>query len=281
MSAELKITRPLIRYHGGKFRLAPWLISHFPAHRVYLELYCGGGSVLLRKPKAEAEIINDLDNEIVNVFQVLRDRSAALELERLLRLTPFARAEFDLAYLKSDDSIERARRILVRSFCGVSSAASTRKNKSGWRSTIHPNVGVLPVHQWATFPDGIASFTERLSGVIIENRPALELIDQYSAPDRLIYADPPYPAETRTEALGNYRHEMTDEDHRSLARALRATEGAVIISGYACDLYDLELYPDWTRREHEARSERASARTEVIWMNEAATRARAQRGLFD
>src|SRR6185369_14246291 len=101
MSAELKITRPLIRYHGGKFRLAPWLVSHFPPHRVYLELYCGGGSVLLRKPKVEVEIINDLDSEIINVFQVLRDKSSALELERLLRLTPFARGEFDLAYLKS------------------------------------------------------------------------------------------------------------------------------------------------------------------------------------
>src|SRR3990167_11343170 len=103
-------TRPVMRYHGGKWRLAPWVIEHFPEHRVYTEAFGGGASVLMRKPRSYAEVYNDLDGEIVNVFRVLRDPSQARELERLLRLTPFARSEFETSYITDGDPLEQARR---------------------------------------------------------------------------------------------------------------------------------------------------------------------------
>src|ERR1041385_943962 len=116
MSAVLKTsipTRPVVRYHGGKWNLAPWIISHFPPHRIYVEPFGGAASVLLQKPRSYAEIYNDLDQEVVNVFRILRDRKAARELERLLRLTPFARDEFCHSYGRDDKErpsrIERAR----------------------------------------------------------------------------------------------------------------------------------------------------------------------------
>ena len=83
--------RPVLRYHGGKFRLAPWIISHFPTHGIYVEPFGGGGSVLLRKEAVQEEVYNDLDGDVVNVFRVLRDKELAQALFEALTLTPYAR----------------------------------------------------------------------------------------------------------------------------------------------------------------------------------------------
>lgn len=89
------IKRPILRYHGGKFILAPWIISHFSPHKIYTEVFGGGGSVLLRKKRSYAEVYNDKWDIVVNVFKIMRDPVKAAELERVLRLTPFSRTEFN------------------------------------------------------------------------------------------------------------------------------------------------------------------------------------------
>jgi DNA adenine methylase len=117
------VSHPLIRYHGAKWRLAPWIISHFPKHRIYVEPFGGSGSVLLRKKQSEIEVYNDLDGEIVNLFRVARDNGE--ELSRLVYLTPYSREEFVKSFEPSDDPIEQARRTVVRSFQGFGSGYVT------------------------------------------------------------------------------------------------------------------------------------------------------------
>src|SRR5688572_25383452 len=101
------VSRPILRYHGGKWMLAEWIISFFPEHEIYVEPYGGGASVLLRKSRSHAEIYNDLDEEVVNLFRVCRDNSS--ELIRHLELTPYSRSEFEMSYnIVECSSIERA-----------------------------------------------------------------------------------------------------------------------------------------------------------------------------
>lgn len=273
--------RPALRYHGGKWRMAPWIISHFPRHRIYTEAFGGAASVLLRKPRAYAEVYNDMDGDVVNLFRVLQDLDLARDLRRLLYLTPFAREEFEQAYEDTADPVEQARRLVIRAFMGFGSAGYNASHRTGFRSNSSRS-GTTPAFDWAHYPDALPEIVERLRGVVIENRPAIEILRQHDRPDCLHYVDPPYVHETRrykTRPTGQvYRHEMSDEDHRELASVLLELEGMVVLSGYPCDLYDLDLYPDWHRVERISRADGAALRREVLWLNERANR---QPSLFD
>lgn len=279
MGSANRPTRPVLRYHsrGGKWRIAPWIIQHFPPHRVYVEPFGGAASVLLRKPRAYAEVYGDMDGEVCNVFRVLRDSDAAAQLEAALRLTPYARAEFLLSYEMCADPIEQARRTIVRALAGFGSAAASG-HQTGFRANSNRS-HTTPAMDFVAYPDLISSFTDRLRGVVVENRPAAHLILQHDGPETLFYVDPPYPRATRS-SLGHYdgayRYEMTDEDHRTLAAVLRRVGGMVVLSGYPCDLYDQELYPDWHRVERAAMADGARRRTEVLWLNKAAAEAQGQ-----
>ena len=215
--------RPVIRYPGGKWRQAPGIIALFPPHRCYVEPFGGAGSVLLRKPRAYAEIINDLNDEIVALYRVLRDPDQASELERRLRLTPFARSEFAAAYTPSGDPIETARRLIVRAAMSFGSNGQVAKEATGFRA-CSTRPGSTPAHDWASYPDVIARFTARLSGVVIESRPAIQVMEAHDAPDTLHYVDPPYLTETRGERGSKLygRFEMTAEQHEELAECLRS-----------------------------------------------------------
>ncbi len=258
-----KKMRPALRYHGGKWRIAPWIISHFPEHTTYTEVYGGGGSVLLRKPRSYAEIYNDLDGEIVNVFKVLRDRGE--EIKKKLKLTPFSRTEFVEAYLPSKDPVERARRTFIKSAMGFGSDGI--KNNTGFRSYAKKERYTTPATDWANFMDCVDFFIERLQGVIIENKDAIELLKKQDSKDTLHYVDPPYVHITRSSKNPKqYRFEMSDEEHRKLSEALHKMKGKVILSGYDCALYE-ELYKDWRKESVEALADGARKRIETLWFN--------------
>lgn len=264
----MKPTRPILRYHGGKWRLAPWIIEHMPKHRVYVEPFGGAASVLLRKPRSYGEIYNDLEGELVNVFRVVRDHGE--ELRRNLELTPFSRSEYKLSFDRCEDTIEQARRTVVRSFMGFGSNALCRTVKSGFRANSN-NSGTTPAHEWRNYPGALGGLIERLRGVVLENRSGVEVMHAHDGPDTLHYCDPPYVHSTRTQwaskgARSGYTHEMNDEEHRALAASLVRMRGMVMVSGYPCELYD-KAFDGWTRIQRRALADGARERTEVLWMN--------------
>jgi DNA adenine methylase len=258
----MKVSRPLLRWHGGKWNLAPWIIENMPAHRVYVEPFGGAASVLLRKPRSYAEIYNDLDDDVVNLFRVLRSDRAD-ELVRMIRLTPFSATEFFAAYEPTGCDIERARRLIVRSFQGFGSNGVHKK--TGFRSNSNRS-GTTPAHDWANYPDALARIIDRLSGVCVLNRDAKEVMAAHDVPEALHYVDPPYVLSTRTDASADYAHELTDDQHMDLLAFLRTLRGRVILSGYPHPAYDAALI-GWRRIQRKALADGASERTEVLWMN--------------
>lgn len=265
-----KILRPALRYHGGKWRIAPWIIEHLPPHRVYVEPFGGAASVLIRKPPSYAEVYNDLDGEVVNLFSVLRDEEAAQQLVRELELTPFARDEYREAHKAARTPVEMARRLIVRSFMGFGSDSSTSERVSGFRSNSNRS-GSTPAQDWTTLPPNFSALSERFRGVVIENKDALEVMSQHDSSETLHYVDPPYVHSTRSGAnVGKqYRHELTHADHVNLLSFLCDLEGAVVLSGYRCEMYD-EALEGWRRIDKPALADGARYRVESIWLNAAA-----------
>lgn len=272
--------RPLLRYHGGKFRLAPWIIEHFPAHRAYLEPFAGAASVFFQKPRSSCETINEIDDRIVGIYRVLRDPASAAELRRRLELTPFSRTEFNDAYKPPVDEIDAAHKGLILSFMGQGSDGITRGYRTGFRCRPSEERQTA-AHEWAGWPKEIPFFLARLQGVLIERCDALRLIPRMDSPDTLIYCDPPYVLSSRSSARGRhgYRYEMTDAQHEELAEVLHACRGMVVLSGYASPLYT-RLYRDWHQVSCDIRADNNRPRTEILWRNQACLEQQRQRRLI-
>lgn len=265
------IKRPVLRYHGGKFKLARWIISHFPPHRVYVEAFGGAGSVLLQKPRSVGEVYNDRWDTVVNIFRVLRDPVLSQQLAEALRLTPYSRTEFNSSgeelLVAIADPVERARLTILRSFGGFGSASTNAQYSTGFRASTRSD-GTNVAQDWARYPEHMHQFTERLRGVVIENKDYREVCEQQDGPDTLHFLDPPYVHSTRNMRRGNanYVHEFTDADHAELANTCRQLTGTVIIAGYESELYT-QLFGDWSMVRRSALADGGRERVECLWSN--------------
>ncbi len=256
--------RPILRYHGGKWRMAPEIIRRFPPHSAYVEPFCGAGSVLLRKPRSRVEVLNDLHGRIVNVFRVLRDPEQSVRLEDLLRLTPYAEEEFLAAREVSDDPVEDARRVLVLGHQGHGSTGATGGKLTGWRRGARTR-SLSSADEWGGLWRHVETWASRIRSVYIENRDACDVIRKWDNAGTLFYVDPPYVADTRTTP-GAYKYEMSDEQHSELADVLRSVSGMVVLSGYRCEMYD-KLYADWRRVDIRVVGDKSKYGTESLWFS--------------
>ncbi len=256
-------TRPISRWYGGKWRLAPAIVAAMPMHHVYVEPFAGLASVFLQKQRVTCEVLNDLSDDVVNVFTMLRDRGE--ELTRALALTPYARTEYIAAYEPCEDPLERARRFLFRSTAGIGTNSAVRR--TGFRTSLC-DVRHNTATSWANLPPHYAAIIERLRGVIIEHRPAMQVMAQYDAAHTLHYCDPPYLADTRKDRSQGYAHELqTPEAHVELLLFLRGLKGRVIVSGYRSELYDEQLADWYACPLSRGRDQTNKATAEKLWMN--------------
>ena len=258
------VSNAVIKYPGAKWGVAPWVISHFPEHRSYLEPFFGSGAVLFTKSRSAIETVNDIDGDVVNLFDWLRKDPA--RLAHAIRFTPYARDEYDRAWAAQyteTDNFRRAVNFYIRMMMGH--GFRTTGEKVGWKNDVQGREAAYAAKCWAKTPEVIIQAAERLRGVQIENRPAVELIRRFNYQNVLIYADPPYMLGTRQDRK-QYRHEMTDDDHMELLEAIKAHRGPAIISGYDSDLYNREL-KGWYKDGRTSFTQTASKRREILWMN--------------
>ena len=258
--------KPILKYPGAKWRLAPWIVSHFPEHLHYVEPYAGSAACFFSKPPSVHEVLGDTNKSITNLFHVLRDHGD--QLAERITLTGWDEEEYhqcETNYSDTGDQIEDARRFLVRCW---QAHGGTIYQVSGWRHN-GLTAGTYPVRLWRQLPERLLAVVDRLKDAEIRNRPALELIAYYNAPDVLVYVDPPYVLSTRGRKY--YRDEMTDDEHIALLNVLDTHRGFVVLSGYAHPLYD-ERLKHWQRITTPSVTEHGNKRTEVLWLNPKASK---------
>lgn len=253
--------KAIMKYPGSKWNLANWIISFFPEHHSYLEPYFGSGAVLFNKPRSNIETVNDLDGNVVNLFEWIRKDPERLAHE--IYYTPYARKVYEDAFASvPEDSLGKAVNFYVRNNMGH--GFRTNGKKVGWKNDVQGRERAYAAQDWCNLPEKILQVAERLRGVQIENRPAVELIKRFNHPKVLIYADPPYLLETRHGK--QYKQEMLDADHEELLGALLNHKGPVLLSGYDSALYN-ERLKGWHREEKVNYSQAEKKKTEILWMN--------------
>jgi DNA adenine methylase len=269
MEISREVKRSALRYFGGKWQLAPWIIEHMPAHRVYVEPFGGAASVLLRKPRSKIEVYNDLDDEIVGLFRVLQNAVHCRELVRRLKRTPYSRREFELAFKSTPDPVERARRAIIRAYMSFHHSALFNPHKTTFANARHRKInGGSKMSEWATYPRTLVAVCRRLSGVLIEHSDAIDVIRAQDTPDCLFFVDPPYVMSTRDKSV-TYRHEMTDARHAELLALLCGIKGRAMVAGYASELYD-DMLSGWQRlerRHYAGTGTGAQPRMEILWIS--------------
>ncbi len=263
----MTVTRPPLTYFGGKWRIADWVISHFPTHQVYVEPFGGGASVLLKKPKSKLEVYNDAAGSVVNFFRVVRDHGD--ELTRRLTLTPYALDEYKACAEPSDDPIEQARRFFVMANQCFGARGADGQTKKGWRRAKECNHKVALI--FTKRVDVLAEATNRLRTVQIDNLDYVDVLAKYDSTAALFFVDPPYVHESRsgysgpTEGYGE--HEMSDSDHVALIERLAELRGAVVLSGYQSDLYMSHVPSEWVLVTKATVTAQQKSATECLWLS--------------
>jgi DNA adenine methylase len=274
---------PPLKWHGGKFYLARRIIALMPPHLTYVEAYGGGLSVLLaRDPddprlwlgsdsshRGVSELVNDINGRLIGFWRVLRDEATFDTFRRVVETIPLARPEWEQAHEHEygADAVADA----VAFFVNCRQSLAGRQNSftaiTRNRTRRHMNGNVS---EWLSAVDGLAAVHARLRRVLVENKPALEIIKSEDGPGALFYLDPPYVHQTRA-AKKVYDFEMTERDHRELLDVLRQVQGKVLLSGYRNPLYD-ERLSGWRRVDfdianHASGSGSKRRMTECVWAN--------------
>jgi DNA adenine methylase len=204
-------------YIGGKTRPAEQLINQFAPHETFIDLLCGGASILFGKEESRVEVINDLNDEITNFFRVCQFHHE--ELVRYCKFTLASRNWFELLK-KTDPStltdIQRAFRILY-----------LQKNSFGGR-ILRPNYHYFRHHRSNFNPENMRKQIEaahkRLARVQIECLPYQQVLKKYDSSQAFFFCDPPYYQKPL------YKFNFSHSDYVELEEQLRSIKGKFLLT---------------------------------------------------
>lgn len=255
--------RSVLKYPGSKWNMVNNLISIIPEHHSYVEPFFGSGALFFSKQPSAIEMINDMDDDIINLFNCIRND--AERLARMVMCIPFSRKEYDKQYEifeETTDEFEKAANFLIK--CWQGHGFRTNGYKVGWKNDVQGRERMYALWNWYRLPEWIIEIAERLRTVQIENRPAVEVIKRFNYSNVFMYLDPPYILGTRTAK--QYKHEMSDNEHEELLNTILRSKAKILISGYDSELYN-DMLNGWFKKSFDTNAEYGLKRKEIVWAN--------------
>lgn len=266
----MTVTATCHRQFGSKARVAERLLQLVPGDvRVWVEVFAGTAALTLAKPPHPAEHLNDLNGDVVNLFEVMRNPEALDQLCQLLEFTPYAQQEFEqcrneIWVTDADDAIDpvdRARRFLVASWQSIGGKQITRSN---WRLDIGRS---WLIGTWSRLPLRLQLAAQRLRLCHVHRRHVTDMVAMFGRySGALLFLDPPYPVDSRGTHETMYAVEMNAAEHEALARQLRKIKSRALLTISAGTVYS-DILADWHVTAYPVRGLRNTVKTELALTN--------------
>jgi DNA adenine methylase len=263
-----------VKYYGAKGKIRSKLLPLIPRLDIYCEPYGGSGSILCAlDPPAPVEVFNDLNCDLINLFRCFQDLDRFAKLKHRLYYTPYARAEFNRAkdILADPTSAPDDRAWAV--FVALNQGFGGRLPPTAWSRTYASKRGMAAnTSHWNTLRLTLDEFHARFMRVQIDCQDALKCIKDWDSAGTVYFLDPPYapPARLQYDAFAK---ECTTSHHKRLVALILQVKGAVVLSGYANDIYLPLEQNGWERIDFPSHctvnASKGPARpcTESVWRN--------------
>lgn len=256
-----------ITYYGGKQRIAKWVISHLPEHRIYCEPFFGGGAVFFAKKPSYLECINDINDNLINFYLQIQKNFEKLAAEVQLTLHSESMYRRSVAIYNGTEvasDIEKAVATwIVFNQSWNASARAGWKFEQGYGGS---HIAITLEHARRNFCPWLK---ERLQHVQISSRDALQVIEERDTPETFFYLDPPYPATNQGHYSG-----YTFNDLQNLLTVLQNIKGKFALSNYPSELItEFSVRNFWLLKELTLKKDStlainaASTKTEILLMN--------------
>ncbi|WP_438391710.1 DNA adenine methylase [Caballeronia sp. DA-9] len=211
------MAQPIFPWLGGKRRLAPILLSRFPEHSCYVEVFAGAAAFFFLREPAEVEVLNDLDGDVINLYRVVQHH-----LEEFVRQFRWALSSRQVFGWLSDTpthtltDIQRAARFYYLQTNGFGGRVKSRT--FGTRTTSPPSLNLLRLEET------LSAAHLRLSGAYVENLDWQTCVAKYDRTHTFMYLDPPF---WETEG---YSRPFAFEEYGQMADILKRLKGRAIVS---------------------------------------------------
>src|SRR3989338_561812 len=224
---------------GGKAYLSQWLCSFLPEHTLYCEPFAGGAKLFFSKEPSQVEILNDIDNNLVNLYKVIQNNQKREELIETLNEIPYSRSVFN-HFRKSEpqDEIEKAVRYFYLSKASFAGDVSYGGFGTPSRSTTRN-----PSMTYQNSINALEHIAKRLKLVTIECLDFRDCISKYDSDSSLFFVDAPY---LYCRSKRYYGQRFTYEDHLELSNMLHSAKAKVMFCHYENPEIN-KLYGDWNK----------------------------------